>query len=244
MLVEDTGTQLLDSGSGYGRHHERNRMKTLRAFQSEAAVMLDLPQEPCPIGDITYSISVFHYLKNQLTLDLLCQEFNQKNKAAKDHDATDFIGVGAKVEKWLKSNNSVKVHSPVNTYNYQSSLSQVLQYTPLTINDNPYIVLQIHGGCDVRGGYTNGRMFKVENDYSDSIALLNLETVQVTVEKPDGWRYGCSNSFDGVNLKVDDGEIYPPVEQIQMDLGIVMPSPFHDLVVNPAVDKIHAWLGE
>jgi hypothetical protein len=61
----------------------------------------------------------------------------------------------------------------VNTYNHESNLSQVLQFYFWTegttgreygnrINDSKtYVALQIHGGADVRGGYTVPVIFEV-----------------------------------------------------------------------------------
>jgi hypothetical protein len=54
----------------------------------------------------------------------------------------------------------VKVDRTFNTYNGDSDLSQILQGSWLTINDEPYLLLQVHGGCDARGGYTNAKLFK------------------------------------------------------------------------------------
>ncbi|MCK9567466.1 hypothetical protein M0R72_00790 [Candidatus Pacearchaeota archaeon] len=50
----------------------------------------------------------------------------------------------------------------VNTYNGEDMLSQVLLYTYFTWNNEAYIVLQIHGGADVRGGYTKPRVFRAD----------------------------------------------------------------------------------
>ena len=58
------------------------------------------------------------------------------------------------------------------------------------------MILQIHGGCDVRGGYTNARLFKIDNldgvihqylrEYMDSDELIyELEYVDVYDENGD-----------------------------------------------------------
>ena len=53
-----------------------------------------------------------------------------------------------------------------NTCNGDSDLSQVLQGAWLEDADgDSYLLLQIHGGCDVRGGYTDAKLFKVEYDW-------------------------------------------------------------------------------
>ena len=57
----------------------------------------------------------------------------------------------------------------VNTYNGEDMLSQTIQYTYFTWNREPYIVLMIHGGADVRGGYTKPRVFRVDHDDETAI---------------------------------------------------------------------------
>ena len=44
MLVESTGTHMLDSGGGSNRHWQRNQVKSLEDFQSEPCLVL-LDQE-------------------------------------------------------------------------------------------------------------------------------------------------------------------------------------------------------
>jgi hypothetical protein len=66
----------------------------------------------------------------------------------------------------------------VNTYNGEDLLSQTLQYHYFTIGETDrggrgsyeqYVVLQVHGGADVRGGYTRPRVFSVDIDDGQSI---------------------------------------------------------------------------
>ena len=57
-------------------------------------------------------------------------------------------------------------YEPFNTYDGDSDLSQVLQGAWLEDADgDTYLLLQIHGGCDVRGGYTDAKLFKAEYDW-------------------------------------------------------------------------------
>lgn len=110
------------------------------------------------------------------------------------------------VEDWLERLNAAhsdKVASgiayddkpfTVNTYNGEDMLSQVLQYVYFSILDDitlptasgktvdvcsgEYIALQIHQGCDVRGGYTSAEVFRVYDDYSlfdNASAVLECE---------------------------------------------------------------------
>lgn len=48
----------------------------------------------------------------------------------------------------------------VNTYNGEDALSQTLQYTLFSGYAGDFVALQVHGGADVRGGYTKPRVFE------------------------------------------------------------------------------------
>lgn len=48
----------------------------------------------------------------------------------------------------------------INSYNGDDMLSQTIQYLRFTKNHDGYVILQIHGGCDVRGGYSTPRVFQ------------------------------------------------------------------------------------
>ena len=146
MLTENTGSHFLDSGDHYGRHYERNATKTLRDFKAE------------PVEKVTKSggyyereVSVFHYLMNMgIEVTPLCKQFNKYNVGSGDWDG-EVYGVSKGAWEWLTSNYEVSVEKSFNTYNHDCDLSQVLQGTNLIINSERYIMLQVHGGCDVRG---------------------------------------------------------------------------------------------
>ncbi len=67
----------------------------------------------------------------------------------------------------------------INTYNEESLLSQVLQYTLFTDESNGqgYVALQIHGGADVRGGYTAPRIFTC--NHVDDMAITDSKRAHI-----------------------------------------------------------------
>ena len=70
-----------------------------------------------------------------------------------------------------------KYEHTINSYNGESMLSQVIQYVVYSNeNDEPRILLQIHNGCDVRGGYTTPRIFAPEDSdlglYGESASIV------------------------------------------------------------------------
>ena len=157
MLIENTGRHFLDSGDAYGRKWELNQGKTIEDFERE-------PEEHIVWNGnyLERTVSVFHYL-SQLETDELCDEFN--SMPCEDWDCEAVYGVSEAQWNWLKELGDIKTTHTFNTYNGDSDLSQILQGSWLTINDEQYLLLQIHGGCDARGGYTNAKLFKPQEDY-------------------------------------------------------------------------------
>jgi hypothetical protein len=157
MLTENTGAHILDSGGAYGRNWERNQGKTIQDFEDE-------PEEQF-VWEHSYlarTVSVFHYL-SQLELDDLCDDFNSLPCDAWDADA-EVYGISQEQWDWLQEQGEVKVERVFNTYNGDSDLSQILQGAWLRINGEQYLLLQIHGGCDARGGYTDAKLFRACED--------------------------------------------------------------------------------
>ena len=210
MLVECTGRAMCDSGGAYGRNWEQNQGKTLADFEKEPEVKLEFYQG---IAEY-YVISAFHYLTKQLEIDGICQEFN--DLPSDDWDCEDYNGVSTKAGKLLDHYN-VEIGEGWSSYNGESSLSQVIQGTYVKIAGNDYAVLQIHGGCDVRGGCTDAKLFKIVNSYGEYLAP---EDVFGTITPKDADTKtpalpGCehikaddlirfSNSYDGYSLRNDD----------------------------------------
>ena len=160
MLIENTGTHFLDSGGAYGRAWERNQGKTIEDFEAEPEEMWTYDRDS---NCLDRRVSVFHYL-SQLETDWVCEEFNAM--PCMDWDADDEVyGVSKAQWDWLKAKHEVKVGYTFNTYNGDSDLSQILQGSWLTINDEQYLLLQIHGGCDARGGYTDAKLFKPQEEW-------------------------------------------------------------------------------
>ena len=170
MLTENTGTHFLDSGGTSGRMWQRNKSKCLQDFEDEQP---ESYQYAADSNEIFRTVSVYHFLTNDLQIDNICFEFNELNTAPKDWEAdtnTNAYIYGVSLAAWdyLTEFNEVEVQRSWNTYNGDSDLSQILQGANLTINDEEYILIQIHGGADARGGYTDAKLFKC-GEYLDGM---------------------------------------------------------------------------
>jgi hypothetical protein len=128
---------------------------------------------------------VYHYL-SQLQTDEVCDFFNAM--PCDDWDAEHVYGVSKAQWEWLNEFfPELEVTRTFNTYNGESDLSQILQGSWIECYRGGrrsgleiYLLLQIHGGCDVRGGYTNAKLFLLPDygiineyldDYKDSYSI-------------------------------------------------------------------------
>lgn len=173
MLTENTGVHMLDSGGTDGRMWQRNQKKTIHDFENEDEELYQLDAE---YKEIYRTVSVFHYLTNNLEIDDICEEFNKIQDKSDNWDADgDVYGVSKEAWSYLLNAHDddngwdvLNVQRTWNTYNGESDLSQILQGSNLTINDEEYVLIQIHNGADARGGYTDAKLFKC-GDYCEGI---------------------------------------------------------------------------
>ena len=165
MLTENTGASLLDSGGAYGRNWQRNQALTLEDFRNRPAATLEVSKYERD-GKAHYeaipTVDVFHLLTQWLELDDVCKEFNAM--PVEDWRSDEFYGVSAEGEQWLKDRGFTEGDGGgFNTYNWCTNHSQILQgHYLVNEDDEPYLLLQIHGGCDARGGYTDAKLFKLD----------------------------------------------------------------------------------
>ena len=170
MLTENTGTHMCDSGGDNGRMWQRNANKCVADFENEPEELYHYAPK---YNEIYRTVSVFHYLTHNLEVDDIAYNFNELNTNPDNHNAdtkTDVFIYGVGSEAWqdLTEFNKVEVSRSWNTYNGDSDLSQILQGANLTVNDEHYVLIQIHGGADVRGGYTDAKLFKC-GEYMDGM---------------------------------------------------------------------------
>jgi len=175
MLTENTGKSFLDSGGDYGRNWQRNRGKTVedfRAMPSATAEIYVREYNGETVAEILPCVNVFHLLTSgSLELDDLCKEFNAM--PVEDWEG-DFDGVSMGGSEWLNAHGFETQGQAFNTYNDRHS--QVMQGQELTCEgeygEEKYLLLQIHGGADVRGGYTDAKLFRL----ADHAEIYNVLT--------------------------------------------------------------------
>jgi hypothetical protein len=160
MLTENTGTHFLDSGGSDGRAWQRNAKKTLEDFRAEPEAYFEGGEYP-EAGKSTFWILV-NNLKHDQSLTAAYHEF------AKAYEDEGWLEIN---ELWLD-----KLGVPgeggdfysesrytFNTYNWSDDWlgDQTLLGTSFGMGGSHYLILQVHGGADVRGGYTKPQVFEL-----------------------------------------------------------------------------------
>jgi len=183
MLTESTGTHMLDSGGGSNRHWQRNQLKSIDDFKNEPHITIEDKDTEYPYAEI----SVFHHLVNSLEYledetDHLIEWISKDPYIYKDNPEGRCISCMDTIEEYMAknyANDDMNLVHHTNTYNADSSLSQVLQVISVgDTYDCDVIALSIHNGADVRGGYTDYKLFEIDCEsfysfYMDKYEIQN-----------------------------------------------------------------------
>lgn len=172
MLRENTGRALLDSGGAYGRNWERN---ALRPFWEAPATTITGHAYNGKL-DLSVTHSVFHWLVDRLEYS---RGMTRRLRALGKREDLYGMQLAERFPEYLRERGEAvggigEDPCTVNTYNGEDLLSQVLQFVYFTVGEGrglrtEFVALQIHGGCDVRGGYTDPVVFEV----TDDLAIFN-----------------------------------------------------------------------
>ncbi len=183
MLQENTGASMLDSGGAYGRNFEHNQQ---RDFRNEPASTVSFNE-----GFIDISHNVFHFLKERLEF---APKWDAKFRRFADKPENEETGWLELMESFVSGMIAAELQGTRNTYNGEDLVSQVLQYTGFSIDGDQIVLLQIHGGCDVRGGYTRPRAFLLTED-EGGLWDNTFATVVCSENNDHNWHTDDANHF-------------------------------------------------
>ena len=254
MLKEKTGTSILDSGDAYGRNWERNQF---RDFDQEPHAWLSFKHRYI---DFTYNI--YHWLLQHLTYhEELDQNFQEFCKGRPDTYYLEDMAAWPEylLEQSADSDSEATIEPlyfasqiPVieNSYNGESLLSQVIQWAGFQLDCTEIIVLQVHNGCDVRGGYTRPRVFEAKEG-ADYICITADGHIQCADDPRHSWStddayhwyyqgtagYGAGKRLEEYDM-IDDATL--DVEDFQhwrqLNLETLPNIPDAQLPLDPTVD--------
>jgi hypothetical protein len=213
MLTENTGRHLLDSGGAYGRHWERNQAKpTIEDWEATDQVRLEVwtDDDTNEVKEFYPIISLYHWLVNHYNFTLEYREDlqTQLDKIGEDNpdqyysdDIEMFLTQYAETNDitGLYGDNS-RLCSSGYTYNEENSFSQdfIFHYFENEDTDERFVILQIHGGCDARGGFTAPKIFEVDTD--DGAYWFHWNDCSIGDDSGNSWY------FDGHSWEVGNVE--------------------------------------
>jgi hypothetical protein len=227
MLKEDTGKHFLDSGFDNGRQWQRNQ---LREFENEPESVFEVDVSR---GYVTIQKSTYHFLNTFFEATAESEKLNREMLAFADlPENSEMAWMEVMVEFFeqrllpriqdggLETYNVSDRGEVTNTYNYESAIDQVLQFILFPWSGDagrfggrhtgiPYIILQIHGGADVRGGYTAPHIFAFkarEHDIDDFVLADGDYSVTLGDEQWYTDDHGSHWYFEGSTHRSMKGE--------------------------------------
>ena len=161
MLTESTGRHPMDSGDAYGRYWEENQEEIKKGKQPLFAYRYDETKTAELIATIPIFdyLSLMEYNENCQILESLLPNLS-KDTLYYIEDITNNPSNYNKILQVFKKN-SFFGSKIGNTYNGEDLLSQGFEYIWFEYDAEDYIAISIHNGCDIRGGYTDIHIFKV-----------------------------------------------------------------------------------
>lgn len=192
MLKENTGRGICDSGDAYGRHWQTNQSKS---FAEQPAVVGkwyvhthngETSVEPW------FSVSLYRWMAQflefdaelQTRLDAFCESEDVWNLEAAEAFADHLHDNGELEDKPAVTNTC---NDPEHW-----DLTQVLQFTAIALGEGDssyptHLIVCVHGGCDVRGGYTEPKVFRLNREFYEAMDGAWFNTIYTTAG--DAWYY-------------------------------------------------------
>ena len=191
MMVENTGRHFLDSGGAYGRGFQWAQAAVEKSGVSAAEHYLSRPR--AYLGgfqeEVWPMVDAFHYLNETLDYEPELQELFE----SECDDSTPWM---AEAEGFAERHGDGEIRT-VNTYNHDTLFNETLQWVEFGADldesgEDHYVLMQIHRGADVRGGYTKPRLFRVQDSdrFGDDAVTIGC----------DNWTY--ETTLAGEEIKV------------------------------------------
>lgn len=206
MLTENTGMHMCDSGGLNGRMWQRNQA---RDFKSEPLCSLNIDSSYIEVTARTYPFLMEH-LEYAPEMDAEFQKFSN----LPENEESPWLYL---MESFVDNHPEYESRfGVINTYNGECLLDQTLQYISFELGPSEvYLLLQIHGGADVRGGYTKPKAFRFCESHSDG--YLRVSNATIFCDSCDNFwytddAYHWYHQESGSNLEefsVEEVEEYP-----------------------------------
>ena len=163
ILREDTGRNIVDSGEDFGRSFQK-RQKIDDFADKPYVYIRGVDDDYLDIVKNTYHLLGNHltYSNEMTTMYKLLEMMFPEREIIEDME--DFADTMGDTDEWKFRGNTAT--------NELCMLDAILHYQTFSRDGKAYIVLRIHGGCDVRMGYTKPVVFAID-DPEDIFSDMN-----------------------------------------------------------------------
>jgi len=160
------------------------------------------------MNDFEPTIDLFHFLADRLMITPESEELEKKfEQYDREHPDESYLDEMEDFANQENDEDEGEVYTE-NSFNRESALSQDIQYTIFHKNDRTFVILQIHGGADIRGGYTEPYIFEI-NDEGD--LLDDYIYAYVGNKYWESYDGGYNWEFRGVNYPSDEAQGNPDI---------------------------------
>ena len=181
-----------DSGEYYGYNYEKQ--------------LLPVDTTPVEYTNGFYELTIpLHQLDSEFSFDKTSLYLSMQ--VNKYYDEEGIYYIESMIEDGIIEPTYLFEDTVYNTYNWECNLERTIQYCFFEYRDEYYISLQIHNGCDVRGGYTIPIVFHYDGDIDYWYDMISYVSIYIKI----GSEWAVIDSYDGYELSwVEDiDEAYP-----------------------------------
>lgn len=212
MLRENTGRALLDSGDYYGRQWERNQT---RDIENESAASLDINAR-YGNGEISVMLRLYHFLLPRVCRDDRATELQEQFETFAELPENDLESWEDNVNAFTKKIGARQLRAGY-TYNEENWLDQDFVYYIFDDDGDDgsgyrMCFIQVHGGCDARGGYTKPQCFTIEADTE----LYEYDRATIFCENGHWWDHDGGYNSGWRNDDDQNGRRLPNLETFEI----------------------------
>lgn len=212
MLQENTGRHMLDSGGAYGRHWEANQKISSDIETWDKMPVVSLYCHDGTNSDISGTISIYHHLVNTLEWDDEVEEMNRKWRIFSTQEKFNDVSYENCIEPFFEMLSNYRKYPGFYqydfgnektwsgyTYNSENSLSQDF----IWYKRGDWVFIQIHNGCDARGGFTVPVIFK----FTEELWSIDDYTIYCNKENHYWDRQGYGSFYTETEFEMKDENI-------------------------------------
>lgn len=221
LFVEKVGHSMLDSGGAYGYQHDANEKNPP---WEKPIITFSLASRGSSETEISVSINTYIHF-------LTCLDITEESeKVRAEYEA--FCAEEEQVDdSHFENMTEFSKQRANNTYNYDNPMDHVFQYVEFTRmgkdkRPHEFVILQLHLGCDVRGGYSKPRVFELTVGSGMLSSGPDLEIFNSSKEAGGSWR--VYNGHDAEHI-----EFYMGNEEFKKQYGHTLPGQALAMIDHP-----------